>query len=85
MIKYGETEIYQQPFPMEIYDKDGNIIHIFSAETKQIRDEFMDSFYITMNANKIHILCDGYLHFRNDDKMLEKIIFCINSGIFDCI
>ena len=79
-IKYGDDQD-GHPFIIEIYDNNCNLSHVFSAENKTLRDEFMDSFYVTMQAQKIDVMCEGYLHFRADEvKCWKYAYFALIQG-----
>ena len=70
-IKYGQqsqNEIHvDHRNIVEFYDSNSNLVHVFSADTEQSRDQFMDSLYITMNAHKIDVLCEGSLYFKMEN------------------
>merc|ERR1719242_1201351 len=38
VIKYGRSDVHEHPSILEMYDSNGSLVHVFSAESGQIRD-----------------------------------------------
>eukprot|EP01083_Nonionella_stella_P067163 177435_1 len=76
-----DTSIDAHPFPIQIYDADGLVSHIFSAKSEAIRDECMNALDVTMTGKRCDVLFEGCLYFRPKDvKCWEKSYFALVHG-----